>query len=164
MKKTASAGRPRKYPAHFYRHRWNGGHLFMGACALLSVGSAAVLLAINIWYALAASAVALPIFLMLSVCVMEKQRAYVCVDREGVEIGSLYRVRRFDWRDIDDVWVTRMGGGSPCDALVIRPRHSVGGDPLIADHWDSPVVMIYEHIVRYRERYWNEASAPVSGM
>lgn len=159
MRRAGGARRKRSYPAHFYRHRWNGGHLFIGVCALLSVGSTAVLLVIDPWYALAVSAVALPICLMLSVGVMEKRRAYVCVDRDGVEIGSLYRVRRFDWRDIDDVWMTRIGGASPCDALVIRPRRQVGGDPLIADDWDSPVVTIYEHIVRYRMRYANEAGA-----
>jgi hypothetical protein len=163
MKKTVSAKRPRKYPAHVYRHRWDGGHMLSGGCAIMATLLSVALLVRDFWPGLAAGIVASLCWLVFGFVYAEKKRMYVCVDREGVEIAGLFDAQHFTWPEIDDVWLTYLQGGRT-EGLVIRPRSPDFGDLLITDRWDAPIPTIFEHIVRYRDRYGNESGAPVSGM
>lgn len=139
--------RPRRYPAHVYRVR--RAAIVKSWCALLAL---AAMTTLSLVAGMPGGWLFGPLTVVmaaLTVSMSASGRTYVCVDRDGVEIASLYRMRRVDWPDLDGTSLRWRTWGK---SIALHCR-SQSAPVLIADVYDAPPDTIAEHIDRYRLRY-----------
>ena len=149
----------RNYPAHVYRMRFAERFKFSVIALVFTVlavsfsierrdeALAFVLIALSVWV------IALP-------RIFSRDRYFVCVDRDGVEISSFYRTRRIEWPEIARTEMLSAGYQyrwmlNPVlgPATVLRLWRQDDTVVLIGDGYDDAPASIREHIERYRLRY-----------
>ena len=151
MHSQDSTGETAPYPAHRYGHRWDGGHLFSAACALMATILSIAMFNIQPLHGLAAGAVALLFWAAFTHGVAEKRRMYVRVDRTGIELGRLRSFSRVEWKAIDDIRLTYSSSGSR-DAIVIVLRDRNMRDIWVTDRWDTPIEDIFKRMMSIWKR------------
>lgn len=151
MHSQESTGESAPYPAHRYGHRWDGGHLFSAACALMATILSIAMFNIQPLHGLAAGVVALLSWVAFTHGVAEKSRMYVRVDRAGIELGRLRSFSRVEWKAIDDIRLTYSSSGSR-DAIVIVLRDRNMRDIWVTDRWDTPIEDIFNRMMSIWKR------------
>lgn len=147
MSSEQGAGTSAQYVPMVYAHRWDGGHLFSGGCALMASVLSLAVLRINTVHGVAAGAVALLFWSAFALGVAEKRRMHVRIDRRGIELRRLRSVLRVEWHAIADVRMEHSSSGTR-DMIVIALRDRNARDLSITDRWDMPINDIFERIVR----------------
>lgn len=149
MRKKTSKDKPRAYPAYVYGVR----RILMfqvGGMAIVTSAFGLAMLATGEPHGVTVGLLSLPMWAFVWLSYGSRAEVYLRVDRDGVELSSRMGVRRFDWPEIDDVWMSRFNGH---DVFVIRLLHGEPATVMIDDGWDASIDTIFENVVRYRKRY-----------
>ena len=152
MNSQESTGESVPYPAHRYGHRWDGGHLFSAACALMATILSIAMFNIQPLHGLAAGVVALLFWAAFTHGVVEKLRMYIRVDQAGIELGRLRSFSRVEWKAIEDIRLTYSSSGSR-DAIVIVLRDRNMRDIWVTDRWDTSIEDIFKRVMSIWKRY-----------
>lgn len=152
MRKNRGRRQPRSYPAHVYRTR-RSLLIRFGLLAAVMTALGAAMFSTGEPHGATVWLLSLPVWAFIWLSHGKKDGLYFRVDRDGIELGTGLGERRFDWFEIDDVWMSTFQGR---DVFVIRLLHADSPNVMIDDLWDSPVESVFEHVVRYRKRYGGE--------
>jgi hypothetical protein len=149
MRKKTGKDKVRAYPAYVYGVRRLLRFKIGGTAVVTSVLGLAMF-ATGEPHGVTIGLLSLPMWAFVWLSRGDRAEVYLRVDRDGIELVQRLRERRFNWSEIDDVWMSTFNGH---DVFIIRLLHAEPATVMIDDVWDASVETIFENVVRYRKRY-----------